>query len=303
MKVTRTGDAIVVTASRTGGAAKIDLMRYVYRPATAAFESPRPYAHPLRTLAGDVVTGFRPRDHRWHHGLSMTAAHVSGDNFWGGPSWVRATRRYEPLDNHGTQRHESFMQLSGGAEGFGVSERLSWISSAGELWAREERRLAIPPVAPGAEAWELRWTTWLTGERAEPLRIGSPATHGRPGAGYGGLTWRGPRDLQFGDVLGPDGRRGEEAMLGQQTPWIAFTGVHDEVDRSSTLIFEVAERGPAVAWHVRSEEYPGISAGWAFHEEFTIERGERIRHSCRIIIATGAWDAARIEAYLASHPW
>ncbi|MFI6290470.1 DUF6807 family protein [Nonomuraea sp. NPDC050790] len=27
-----------------------------------------------RTLDGDVVTGYRPHDHRWHKGLQMTAS-------------------------------------------------------------------------------------------------------------------------------------------------------------------------------------------------------------------------------------
>jgi hypothetical protein len=35
------------------------LFRYVVVPGTAGKESPRPYVHPLRSLAGDTLTNFR----------------------------------------------------------------------------------------------------------------------------------------------------------------------------------------------------------------------------------------------------
>src|SRR5918998_6394752 len=65
------------------------LFDYVYAPDVDPRESPKPYFHPLRTLAGNVVTLFRPHDHRWHHGLAMTMAQLSGQNLWGGPTYVR----------------------------------------------------------------------------------------------------------------------------------------------------------------------------------------------------------------------
>jgi predicted dehydrogenase len=65
-----------------------ELFRYVYRGDTAASECPAPYFHPLRTLSGGLVTCHRPSDHRWHKGLAMTASHLSGQNFWGGGTYV-----------------------------------------------------------------------------------------------------------------------------------------------------------------------------------------------------------------------
>ncbi|MGH3390713.1 MAG: DUF6807 family protein, partial [Actinomadura sp.] len=56
----------------------VEILRYVHRPEMDPFEGPKPYLHPVRTLAGDVVTGYRPHDHRWHKGVQMTASHVSG---------------------------------------------------------------------------------------------------------------------------------------------------------------------------------------------------------------------------------
>ena len=62
------------------------LCRYVYVSGEAHKESPKPYFHPLNSLAGDTLTNFRPNDHPWHHGLSFTLTNVSGWNFWGGPT-------------------------------------------------------------------------------------------------------------------------------------------------------------------------------------------------------------------------
>lgn len=81
--VHRHGEHLSVIASESG----VELLRYVYR-AEDAWEAPKPYIHPLRTLSGQVVTGYRPNDHRWHKGLQMTASHLSGANLWGGNSYV-----------------------------------------------------------------------------------------------------------------------------------------------------------------------------------------------------------------------
>ncbi len=67
------GDRITLTEPTTG----VELFAYVYAP-EAAWEAPKPYLHPMRTLAGDIVTDYRPNDHRWHKGLQLTASHLSG---------------------------------------------------------------------------------------------------------------------------------------------------------------------------------------------------------------------------------
>ncbi len=77
------GDHVAVTAPNG-----TEILRHVHRPDPEAFESRKPYAHPVRTLAGRTVTGYRPSDHRWHKGLQMTASHLSGQNFWGGNCYV-----------------------------------------------------------------------------------------------------------------------------------------------------------------------------------------------------------------------
>lgn len=190
----------------------VELMAYVHRPDPDAFESRKPYAHPLRTLAGRTVTGHRPSDHRWHKGLQMTASHLSGRNFRGGDSCVHG-RGYPPLrDRVGWMRHDGFDAVEVlGPEGDRVrtAERLTWIENGGRERARETHTVEVHSAEPEEGAWALDWSVHLTNIRAEPLVFGSPTTAGREMAGCTGLHWRGPRDFTGGDVLGPGGRGGK----------------------------------------------------------------------------------------------
>src|SRR5439155_27029816 len=80
------------------------LAEYGVAPPTPAPDSPKPYLHPLRTTAGETVTAVRPHDHTWHNGVQFTMANLSGENFWGGRTYLRG-RGYTPLDNNGTVGH------------------------------------------------------------------------------------------------------------------------------------------------------------------------------------------------------
>ena len=125
------------------------LWRYVYAPSTPAKEARRPYAHPVCSLAGDVLTNFRPNDHPWHHALSLTLTSVDGVNFWGGPSY-RAGEGYCWCEDAGEQRHEAWLTLRPEL----LEERVGWFSGAGERLLEERRRLETSLDDAG---WSLRW--------------------------------------------------------------------------------------------------------------------------------------------------
>ncbi|TXS50024.1 PmoA family protein [Streptomyces sp. t39] len=302
-----------ITVTHTHGeriavsAAGVELLTYVYRPDPEAFESRKPYVHPLRTLSGRTVTGYRPNDHRWHKGLQMTASHLSGQNFWGGNSYVHG-EGYLPLpDRIGRMRHDRFEPLSPGGDRVTLDEHLTWVENGGREWARERRTLTVHSVDPGAGAWALDWTIALTNIHDAPLRFGSPTTAGRPSAGYTGLHWRGPRDFTGGDVLGPEGsggagEAGAAALMGSPARWLAFTGVHDEVDARSTLVFAHAPENAGAAhpshWFVRSEPVPTVAFSWAFFEEFALPPGARFAYRYRIVVADGELDRDAVEGHL-----
>ncbi|MFI9268405.1 PmoA family protein [Streptomyces werraensis] len=303
------GDAVGVSVG------DVEILRYVYRPDPVAFESRKPYAHPVRTLGGRVVTGYRPSDHRWHKGMQMTASHLSGQNFWGGNSYVHG-RGYLPLPERiGWMRHEGFPSFVVDEERFACVEELTWVENGGAEWAREERGLSVHTVDVVRGAWVLDWSIRLTNVRGEELRFGSPTTAGREMAGYTGLQWRGPRDFTGGTVFAPgvEGGGPGERFMGTQGPWLGFTAERDAVDGASTVVFAHAPEnldagggGRAVHpshWFVRSEPIPSVAFSWAFFEEFGLPAGESFAYRYRVVVADGAWDRERVEEFLAGAPW
>ncbi|MFD8275995.1 DUF6807 domain-containing protein [Streptomyces flaveolus] len=299
------GDHIAVTAANG-----TEILRYVYRPDPEAFESRKPYAHPVRTLAGHTVTGYRPNDHRWHKGVQMTASHLSGQNFWGGNSYVHG-EGYLPLPERiGSMRHDGFPEFTAGDDRLDVTEHLTWVENGGTEWAREERGLAVHSADEDAGAWALDWTIRLTNIRAEPLVFGSPTTAGREMAGYTGLQWRGPRDFTGGTVFAPDTEAGAGRLMGTQSPWLAFTAERDGSDGHCTLVFAHAPENlddrSAIHpshWFVRATPVPTVAFSWAFFEEFELPPGASFAYRYRLVIADGAWDGDRVGAYLEDLPW
>ncbi|MFG3006633.1 DUF6807 domain-containing protein [Streptomyces calvus] len=305
IRVTHThGEAVTVTAP--GGT---EILRYVYRPDPERFESRKPYAHPVRTLGGRTVTGYRPNDHRWHKGLQMTASHLSGQNFWGGNSYVHG-RGYLPIPERvGSMRHDGFSSFTAGEERFDCTEDLTWVAHGGEEWAREQRRLGVHTVDEEAGAWVLDWSIRLTNLRDTPLEFGSPTTAGREMAGYTGLNWRGPRDFTGGTVFAPDPGADAGTLMGAQSAWLGFRAEHDEYDGYSTLVFAHAPEnldGSAIHpshWFVRAEPIPSVAFSWAFFEEFALPPGESFAYRYRIVVADGAWDRERVGAFLEGVTW
>lgn len=291
--ITRHDDEVLVVS-----AGDVELFEYVHRPSSAAFEGPKPYLHPLRTLAGDVVTAFRPHDHRWHKGLQMTATDVSGENFWGGVSYVR-DEGYVALPNVGSMRHEDFTiaEVEGEVR---CDERLSWHTEAGEHWVDEARELTVRDVED--ESWTLEFATALTNVRDTPLVFGSPTTNGRELAGYTGFFWRGPRSFTNGEVIAADGGSGEE-MMGRAARWLAYVGQHDEVDRSSTLLFIDHPDNKNTQWFVRTSMFAAVNPSFAFFDTVELDPGDVLRLRYRVVIANGAWDRAKLESYVETHLW
>ncbi|MEQ0560140.1 PmoA family protein [Amycolatopsis sp. NEAU-NG30] len=268
------------------------LAEYVVEPPTPAGDSPKPYLHPLRTTAGEVVTAIRPHDHTWHNGLQFTMAHLSGENFWGGRTYVRG-RGYTPLDNNGTIEHvrwESLVCAAGHGE---LRHELAWRTAAGRRWLTEHRTLRFGDVSAGH--WTLSWTSRLRNTSGHELRWGSPVTEGRDTAGYGGLFWRGPRSFVGGTVRTSDGRSAAEAM-GHRAPWLAFTGQHDESLRTSTLLFADSPANPGypTAWYVRAEPFPVVSFAATYHRPWLLEPGEELSLTHHVVVIDGAPDPARL---------
>jgi Methane oxygenase PmoA len=310
-------------SARWGGT---ELFRYIYLPPEAVAESPRPYFHPVRTLAGDLVSLYRPHDHVWHKGIAWSLCNVGPANFWGGPTYLR-DGGYQQLDNNGRMVHESFTCLDVSDQVLRIDERLSWVTQQGETWIAEQRRIralvaaddrgraggssprgqhdrgGVGGSSPRGQhaAWRLSFGTVMRNVSGNVIRIGSPTTEGRENAGYSGLFWRGPRSFSGGTVLTPDGIGGDE-LMGWRGPWLGYTGRHDGSGRPSTLVFfDRPENFSAPSqWFVRSGMYACVCPAPFFSEEYPLEPGQTLVLGYDVLIADGALSPADC-AELAGH--
>ncbi len=238
------------------------LWRYVYAPVTPANESPRPYAHPVCSLSGDVLTNFRPNDHPWHHGLSLTLTSVAGVNFWGGPS-NRPADGYQWRDDHGVQLHRSWIAL----EPARLEETLAWCEPKTGRELLHERRVLATTLVPGG--WSLGWTSELRNVSGIELALGNyTANGGLAGSHYTGLQFRGARDLldEHGDatigIRAEGGLTGEPQVHGTPARWMEWACQHDGSMRRTRIRFENPS-GP-LPWFVRPQS---PLAAFAFHRE------------------------------------
>ena len=272
------------------------LFRYTYHPQVDQMESPKPFFHPLRTLRGNCVTIYRPSDHRWHHGLAMTSAHLSGQNFWGGPTFVRDSG-YQQLDNNGAQSHVGWesIRLDNGYPR--MVENVAWITQEGYRWLKEMRTIAVEQIDPAREYWILSFETHLTNCSGRTLAFGSPTIEGRPAAGYGGLFWRGPRSFTGGRILLADGTEGEGDAMGKTSPWLAFSGKHDGSGDTGTLVFIDSPSNPRypTKWFARNGYAALVSFAFMFDVEYCLADQEDLVLLYRVLIADGVWTTQQIE--------
>jgi hypothetical protein len=245
-----------------------------------------------------LVTNFRPTDHRWHTGLAMTFAELSGHNFWGGRTYVHPDG-YRQLDNNGVQEHTDWMELSLNDELPDLEERLAWITQGGEKLLEESRSIRIVLIDEKQSCWVLEFATRLHNVSGQELEFGSPTTRGRPAAGYGSLFWRGPRSFSDGGILTAEGERDVEKAMGKPARWLAFSGPHDGEEAWSTLVFVDQPSNPRYPnkWFVRAVSgYPAVSFSFIFDEPYLLPPGQNFSLVYRVVIADGEWQADRIES-------
>ncbi|MBM7807912.1 hypothetical protein JOD57_003749 [Geodermatophilus bullaregiensis] len=239
--------------------------------------APRPFLHPVTTLAGTPVTDAQPEDHRWHLGISVTLQDVGGANVWGGRTYVR-DEGYTWLADHGRQVHTDWQERTDS----GFRETLTWEGPDGRSLLVEEREVrASRADLPGA--WLLDLRTSLRNATGVPLTLGSPATNGRAGAGYGGLFWRLPA-VRAPRVSTPDAE-GEDAVHGSLSPWVALS-----CGGSSPFTVVLAGRDAATRrdpWFVRVSDYPGLGAQLAPEQPVGLPPGDSLTRSFRALVADG----------------
>jgi predicted dehydrogenase len=268
--------------------------RYLFRPDVASGLSPRPYLHPVCTLSGRRVTEELPADHPHHLGVGVAVPDVNGISFWGGSTYVRDQGpRY--LDNHGVQVHRGWQRREPGGFAAELSWRIDGEPGAEEL-IREHR--TVTALELDSHAWALDFVFALTNSTDRALSIGSPATNGRPGAGYGGFFWRAPKEAAAPETF-TAGANGEDAVHGSPADWVAVAGGDEGAGQGWTLAFagatEATRRDP---WFVRTSEYPGVGSSLAWSERLPLESGETMVRRIVTVVADGRPDRDAVASYV-----
>ncbi|WP_182112203.1 MULTISPECIES: PmoA family protein [unclassified Actinotalea] len=274
-----------------------EVLRYVDGAGSPAFDAPRPHLHPLRTRSGVVVSDAAPRDHTWHVGLSVGVQDVDGTNLWGGRTYL-PDAGYTWRHDHGRVVHRAWERREPGA----VREALAWLRPDGTPLLHEERTLRWDAVDDATWRLELGVTLRVPAGTAgrSPVVLGSPGTHGRERAGYGGVFLRvAPcRDVEVSTPLGS----GEEAVHGTRPAdgahWLAWRA--DVGGRPVTIAVapgdEITAQDP---WFVRVTSYPGIGSALAWDTPLQVAEGSPVRRTFTWVFADGRLPDDVVAAALA----
>ena len=247
--------------------------------------SPRPYLHPVSTLAGTVVTDHMPVDHVWHLGAGFALQDVNGTNFWGGRSYRRSAGRYVDLEDHG----RIAIQNIGRGPGKTTLD-LQWIAADGSALLREERSFARTSI--DHRTWRLDIRTELTG--VVDCSLGSPGSHGAAGSGYGGFFWRLPANGSA--RVFSSAAEGEPDVHGTVAPWLAWTGHFD--GGQATLVFGAPAESPD-PWFVRLHQYPAVGSALAWDSPVDVAAGQSLSRTITVWISDGTLTPEEIEGLVA----
>ncbi len=248
-----------------------------YRHARAL---PKPCFHPITTPRGHVITGFEMSDHLWHRGLWFAIKFINGDNFW------------EELAPFGVQESasEPACELISSTCAR-VTHRLEWRSDAAGVALHETRALVVNPGdATSDGVGVIDWTSELHATRDLLLDRTPYTTWG----GYGGMTFRGSRELHDVNYLLPNGETVDE-VIGRPHEWVVLQATMDagHAQRVSIGMIDHPDnpRGPT-PWYCRSGNgYTLMNAAFLFHAPMELAQGQSIRLRYRIAYRDGAWQA------------
>lgn len=270
------------------------VFRYIYRPDVPAAESPKPYFHPLCSLGGATLTDFRPDDHPWHHGLSMTLTLVDEHNFWGGPTYRREDG-YRDRSNQGSQDHAAWIRQTCDRGRISLEQALDWRTNAGERLLSEVRSITFDFSEAGSGWYTIGFETLLSNVSGRSLDLDTFASaSGLDGSPYTGLQFRGRRGFLeprrgFKPRLVAGGRSREEADVhGHRWPWIAITG-QNMSEPQATLIYCDDARNPR---HPNMFFFRRDNAQVAFSfigdRTMTLQKTDVLILRYRILVGTGA---------------
>jgi len=244
---------------------------WTYSPTS---EEGKPYFHPLAVPGtGEVLTWFRPADHKWHIGLWFTWKFINGVNFW------------EP-DKDAERKILSHTETCDADKVFVAKATLSYIAKGTEA-LREERVTRVVTQENGN--YTIEWDATFTAQNGDAKLDCTPAKQNASGiwasGGYAGLMWRfasnPPGTYTFTDTEG----RTDAKTCGHASPWIESAITLPSGTKAKVRFTDHPDnpRYPNT-WFSRHQPtalnntgYNILSTGLVFHEPLVLENGKPMR--------------------------
>lgn len=239
---------------------------------------PKPGIHPLMTPSGAVLSGWEMSDHVWHRGLWFTIKLINGSNFW------------EENPPFGIQQSIDIPTARLTAErSVRIDHHLRWTSDATGDVIREERTIGLHEDDTGVRT--IDWTTKLHILQDLTLDRTPYTTWG----GYGGMSFRGSRELHEASYILPDGSQ-EPAIIGKPHAWTLLQATVDGGAKRRVSIGMIDHptnpRSPTPWYNKTANSYAFANAAFLFHEPMAVAKNTTLAMRYRIILRDGTWTAA-----------
>ena len=246
---------------------------------------PKPCFHPLATLDGTVLTGFRPSDHRWHRAGWFSFKFIDGVNYWEENKRGVAAGITETVDVK-VKQNADFSAV--------IDLTLSYHPPGdGEVLA-ERRRIQIG--APDrAGDYTMDWQLLFTARRQ--LELNRTPLPGQPGGkaygGYAGLSLRLAKQQGSWKFLDSEARTDDSHA--KRARWLSFSGPLPGGHAGLTFFDHPSNPSFPTQWYM-APGMPYFSPAFLFDGPMQLVPGQHLSLFYRLRVHGGRTTAAALES-------
>ena len=292
---------------------------YIYSDTITVLK--KPVLFPIRTSEGTAVTRGYPLqpklgeavDHPHQVGLWFSYGSVNGLDFWNNSAAIPPERAGEM----GTVRHRTIEGVESGTGKGELTVTADWVNSDGDVLLDEETRyvfhanddarmidrITTLTAANGPVSLEdnkegvfgMRLTRQLEMPAPAPIEVVGP---------NGTIVEDASNEGVSGSYVNSEGIRGYPDVWGKRARWTSLSGVVDGDSVTVAILDHPSNVGFPTYWHAR--DYGLFAAnplGQAVFTEgrqrlgFTLDAGESVTFTYRVVILNGNATPARAEAW------
>ena len=247
----------------------------------------KPFFHPLSTVQGTPLTGYRPRDHVWHRAGWWSWKMINGLNYWEENGKTQRSQGRTQIQSTEFETHDDFSAT--------VKLKVHYHPPEKDPVLAEERTIKVS--APDKDGnYHLDWTftfTALTELKIDRTPI-QGQKGGKPWGGYAGLSIRAAMDHKRWDFMDSEGRRGLQGH-GKTSRWVAHMGMTKSKEEAATVIIDHPEnRDTPTKWYL-NKGMPYYSPAFIFTKGFEMKKDETLSLRYRMLIQSKQTGPTGIE--------